>query len=151
MTKRGNHDEVLLGDDDDAHDDMVSKMAAEGNDEIDVTEYDEDDELQAILSAQNDLRMKLESAKSADLKSTGYIEMMHKGCIKNAHKKLNFPKIISASSASKTEVILEKESVSQSSSLSNTSMEMKFLEISVKKDEDELQEILKVQREEKLK
>ncbi|KAK3589757.1 hypothetical protein CHS0354_021084 [Potamilus streckersoni] len=151
IVSAGNHAGVSLGDDDDVDDDMVSKMAAEGNDKIDVTEYDEDDELQAILSAQNDLRMKLESAKSADFKSTGDIEMMHKGCIENTHKTLNFSDILSASSASETEVIAEKESRSQSSSLSNTSMEMKFLEINVKEDEDELQEILKVQREEKLK
>ncbi|KAK3582653.1 hypothetical protein CHS0354_001701, partial [Potamilus streckersoni] len=147
IVSAGNHEVSLGDDDDDVGDDMVSKMAAEGNDKIDVTEYDEDDELQAILSAQNDLRMKLESAKSADFKSSGDIDMMHKGCIKNAHKKLNFLKIISSFRASETKVIFEKESGTQSSSLSNTSMEKKFLEISVKEDEDRLLEILKVQRE----
>ncbi|KAK3608729.1 hypothetical protein CHS0354_013069 [Potamilus streckersoni] len=57
--KTGNHDEVSLGDDNDVDDVMVGEKAAEVNDKIDVTEYDENDDLQAILSAQNDLRMKL--------------------------------------------------------------------------------------------
>ncbi|KAL3869179.1 hypothetical protein ACJMK2_041890 [Sinanodonta woodiana] len=129
----GNQDESSLGDAIDVDDDMVCEMAS-GGEMIDA----EDDELQAILSAQKDLKMNLAGAKSSDmdLKSSGDIEMLHKGFLNNAHKKLNFLKNLSSSSLL---------------SLSNTSMEMKFLDIGLKEDEDELQEILKVQREEKLK